>query len=83
MFSMNTSASANNGYVVQHMPDRYIKITVLEAYLDQRVDEFGRDWTLQVRPTVAYTMAIALIVLLGQSHRGYYTLTARRGLTEV
>jgi hypothetical protein len=36
-----------DNYQVQDLPDRYIKIRTLEAYINARSDEFGKDWSLQ------------------------------------
>lgn len=35
-------------YVMQDLPDRYIKIRVLHDYIESRKDEFGVHWQLRV-----------------------------------
>lgn len=36
------------GYLVQILSSQYIKIIVLEDYINERIDEFGEEWTRQV-----------------------------------
>ena len=38
---------SGNGYQVQDLPDRYIRTRTLVTYLNSRLDEFGKEWTLQ------------------------------------
>lgn len=42
------SASASH-YVVQHLPGRYIRSCVLDDYINSKLDEFGDQWTREVR----------------------------------
>lgn len=43
------SVSVGDSYHVQDLPDRYIKISKLEEYIVARLDEFGRQWSLEAR----------------------------------
>ncbi|MCJ1262493.1 hypothetical protein MMC22_002363 [Lobaria immixta] len=40
------STTFSNEYAAQYIPDQYIKLSVLEAYVKDRPDEFGEDWRL-------------------------------------
>jgi hypothetical protein len=42
------SQSTRPGYVVQNLPDQYIIIRVLDSYINERKDEFGREWSRAV-----------------------------------
>ena len=45
---MPSNAATANTYRLQAISNRYIKISVLEAYLKAHQDTYGREWTLQV-----------------------------------
>lgn len=42
------SQSHSHDYLEQILPDQYIKIRVLDDYVNTQKDEFGRDWSRQV-----------------------------------
>jgi hypothetical protein len=48
--SAGTTNSTTTGsqYVVQNLPDRYIRSRVLDDYINARLDEFGHYWTRTV-----------------------------------
>lgn len=41
-------SSTGSQYVVQNLPDRYIRSRVLDDYINERLDEFGHHWTRTV-----------------------------------
>ncbi|KAF2739373.1 hypothetical protein EJ04DRAFT_310150 [Polyplosphaeria fusca] len=47
-FRRPMSQTATERYVVQDLPDRYIRIRVLQEYIANRRNEFGEDWHLEV-----------------------------------
>lgn len=44
-----TTETRSSQYVMQHIPDRYIRPRVLDDYISARLDEFGNQWTREVR----------------------------------
>jgi hypothetical protein len=53
------SATQNEVYAVQDLPDRYIKMRVLEEYINARIHEFGVSWQLYVRSALRLCCCLA------------------------
>jgi hypothetical protein len=42
-------SATQQGYITQALSIKYIKIAILERFLDDRVDQFGVNWKRAVR----------------------------------
>jgi hypothetical protein len=58
-YTYSMSATQNEVYVVQDLPDRYIKMRVLEEYINARIHEFGVSWQLSVRSVLRLCCCLA------------------------
>jgi hypothetical protein len=47
--SRTIMSATQQGYITQALSIKYIKIAILERFLDDRVDQFGVNWKRAVR----------------------------------